>query len=58
MCVGHYYVLVVKGRRELEHGLYETVNSANVMGQLLVALKVATDEEIEIEKIWVSARTK
>lgn len=56
MQVQHHYVLVVKGCRELEHGIYKTVNEANIMGQLLVVLGFASNEEIEIEKIWVSTR--
>jgi hypothetical protein len=54
--VEHHYCLVVKNCRELEHGIYKTVNAANTMGQLLVVLGIATDDEIEIEKIWVTKR--
>lgn len=52
----HHYVLIVKGYRVLEHGLYKTINEANTMAQLLVVLGNATNEEIGIEKIWVSRR--
>jgi hypothetical protein len=58
LCINHQYVLVVKGCRELEHGIYKTVNEANAMGQLLVVLGIATNEEIEIEKIWVTTRVR
>ena len=44
------------GCRELGHGVYKTVNEANIMGQLLVVLGIATDDEIKIEKIWVTKR--
>ena len=54
--INHYYVLVVKGCREMWHGIYKTVAEAETMAILLTDLDVATSDEIEIEKIWVSKR--
>ena len=38
------------------HGIYKTVAEAETMAILLTDLDVATSDEIEIEKIWVSKR--